>query len=233
MKVTLTIDGKIVRVGKGTSLIEAAATVGTSIPTLCHHRLLKPYGACRLCVVEVVKRGRRRLVTSCNYPAEDGLEVLCDTTEVRKSRRLTLELLLARCPEVPALSEMARRLGVTSSRFRFQRGDRCILCGLCVRVCDELVGARAIGLANRGIDREVAAPFHDVSETCIACGCCTYICPTGCIEMVPNGASMALRLSGHTLNECTNAYRCTSCAIDNDFRTALENAIAAFRNAGS
>ena len=151
MKVTLTIDGRLTRVGQGTPLIEAARALGIFIPTLCYHRALKPYGACRLCVVEVIKGRRKRLVTSCNYPAENGIEVLADSPAVRASRRLTMELLLARCPDSRELTNLAKRLGVAKPRFRFAQAETCILCGLCVRACDEIVSANAISLADRGI----------------------------------------------------------------------------------
>jgi len=230
MKVTLLIDGKTVRVEKETPLIEAARTLGISIPTLCYHRLLKPYGACRLCVVEVVRGDRTRLVTSCNYPSEEGIQVFTDTLGVRNSRRLTLELLLARCPNVPVLQDMARRIGVTASRFRIRGEQQCILCGLSVRVCDEVVSATAIGLGDRGIDREITTPFGDPTAACIGCGSCTCICPTGCIEMEKQGNAMALNMTGHTLMECSKGHQCSTCEIDDDFSQEIKKAFSVFRS---
>lgn len=231
MRVTLTIDGKLTRAEKGAPLIQAARNLGITIPALCYHRALKPYGACRLCVVEVIRGGRKGLVTSCNYPSEEGIEVFTDTPDVRSSRRLTMELLLARCPDVPKLREMARRLGVFKSRFGFSRGDNCILCGLCVRACEEIVGANAISLADRGTAREVAAPFGEPSETCIGCGSCTYICPTGCIEMDMNGDCGILQMNGHNLMACPARGECAECEMDRSFLRDLRSAIAAFRAA--
>ncbi|MEJ2717945.1 MAG: 2Fe-2S iron-sulfur cluster-binding protein [Deltaproteobacteria bacterium] len=229
MKQTLLIDGKMVRVEKGAAVIDAARKLGISIPTLCHHEALKPYGACRLCVVEVTKGGRTRLVTSCNYPSEEGLEVRTDTPAVRRSRRLTLEILIARCPDVPALQEMGRRMGISAARFRLQGSGQCILCGLCVRACDELVGAQAIALGERGIEKKVATPFNSPTTACIGCGSCTYICPTGCIEMMPEGTEMVLRTTGHTLEKCMNNYQCASCDVNNTFVHEMKKAIADFR----
>jgi NADH dehydrogenase/NADH:ubiquinone oxidoreductase subunit G len=230
MKQTLFIDGKMVRVEKGAVVIEAARKLGISIPTLCHHQALKPYGACRLCVVEVKKGDRTRLVTSCNYPSEDGLEVRTDTPAVRRSRRLTMELLIARCPDVPALREMGRRMGISAARFRLQGNELCILCGLCVRVCDELVGAQAIGLGERGIEKKVTTPFDEPTSACVGCGSCTYICPTGCIEMVREGTEMALSMTGHALETCTNNYHCATCDINTTFVNKMKEAIAHFRS---
>lgn len=230
MKQTLLIDGKTIRVERGSAVIEAARELGISIPSLCHHDALKPYGACRLCVVEVKKGGRERLVTSCNYPCEEGLEVRTDTPAVRRSRRLTLELLIARCPDVPALREMGRRMGITAARFRLRGTEQCILCGLCVRVCEELVGSQAIGLGERGIEKKVTTPFNDATSVCVGCGSCTYICPTGCIEMIGDGTEMVLNMTGHTLEKCTNNYQCASCDINDRFFKEMKEAIAAFRS---
>jgi heterodisulfide reductase subunit A len=182
--VSLTIDGKKVEVERGTPILKAARSLGIEIPTLCYWEFVEPYGACRLCVVEVIKGKRRRLVTACNYPAEDGLEVLTDTDKVRRDRRMVLELLLARTPNVPLIRELAREYGVEEPRFAAPRPEeKCILCGLCVRVCEELVGASAIGFAGRGVEREVTTPFEVESEACIACGACAYVCPTGAVTM--------------------------------------------------
>jgi len=97
-------------------IIEAAKKAGIVIPTLCHHEAVKPYGSCRLCMVEIVQNKQRRLVTSCNSPVDTGgLEVFTDTIRIRQIRRTIIELLLARCPEVPVLQSMARQIGVESS----------------------------------------------------------------------------------------------------------------------
>ena len=233
MKVPITIDGQMVQIDQGTPIIDAAKKAGIVIPTLCYHEALKPYGSCRLCMVEIVLNKQRRLVTACNFPVEIGMEVFTDTAKVRHIRRTIIELLLARCPDVSSLHTMARQMGIKSSRFKKQGAAECILCGLCVRFCEEVVGVSAIGLANRGIDREVATPFKVASDVCIGCGSCTYICPTGCIEMVPDEKTPQMRsmkMGQHSLNPCINDYDCETCPIEQEFFEDMRFVIAEFRS---
>ncbi len=180
--VNLVIDGKEVKAERRTPLLKIAREMGISIPTLCYHPALEPYGACRLCVVEIERKGRRRIVTSCNYPAEEGLKVETDNERVRKIRKVILEFLLARCPGVKLLQELGEKYGV--ERKRFGEGDEeCILCGLCVKVCSEIIGKSAISFSERGITRRVSPPFEMSASDCIGCGACFQICPTGAIKM--------------------------------------------------
>jgi NADH dehydrogenase/NADH:ubiquinone oxidoreductase subunit G len=180
--IQFTIDGIAVEAEAGRTVLQVAQDADIHIPTLCHHEALQPYGACRLCVVEVQKGSRTRIVTSCNYSAEAGIVVQTGTERVRKVRKLVIELLLARCPNVKIIQDLARELGIEEPRFK-KDNNFCILCGMCVRVCREVVGAAAIGFASRGVSREVAPPFFDPVQQCIGCGSCVYICPTGIITM--------------------------------------------------
>jgi NADH dehydrogenase/NADH:ubiquinone oxidoreductase subunit G len=233
MKIPIIIDGHLVEVDKGATIINAAKKAGVFIPTLCYHEALKPYGACRLCIVEVVQNRQRRLVTSCNYPAEAGMEVLTDTLKVRQMRRMIVELLLARCPEMPAVQILARRMGIEISGFRKRETKECILCGLCVRFCEEVVGASAIGLSNRGTEREVSTPFKAASDVCIGCGSCTYICPTGCIGMVADEKTSGMRsmnMGNLLLQPCPYEYKCTTCGIEQQFIEKMKDAVTQFRN---
>ncbi len=181
--IRVTINGQKALVERDTTLLEAATDLGIEIPTLCHHPALEPYGACRLCTVEVIRNGRSRLVTSCNYPIREEIEVLTASPPVVRGRKMIVELLWARCPEATVFQELGARYGIARPRFEPREGELCYLCGLCVRICDEVVGARAISFISRGVDREVGTPFYKVSEACIACGACEFVCPTGAIKV--------------------------------------------------
>ena len=230
--VTVTIDGKIIRVEQNTPLLQAAKKLDIFIPTLCHHDAIKPYGSCRLCVVEVIQNNRSRLVTSCNFPADEGLYVLTSSDRVKDARRMVMELLLVRCPNIPFIQQLSRSYGVGTPRLKRMGDESCILCGLCVRVCDEVVGARAISFVNRGIEREVHTPFQMNSDVCIGCGTCTYICPTSCIEMVdsdkpPGGRCM--NMGDLKLGSCPSHYKCETCDVDSAFSTEMKRVIENMR----
>jgi len=175
--VSFTIDGRAVEAEPGQTILEVATAQGIKIPTLCHHEALEPQGACRLCVVEIV--GRPRLVASCSHVVEEGIEVTTSSPRVARARKLVMELLLLRCPEVPRVQELAREYGADDARLRRFTPDNetCILCGLCVRMCKERMGFNAIDFVNRGPERKVSPPFDSHSPTCIACGACQFICP--------------------------------------------------------
>jgi coenzyme F420-reducing hydrogenase beta subunit len=180
-EITFKIDDREVRSKEETTILEAAKEVGVDIPTLCYCRALAPFGACRLCSVEITdKRGRKRIVTSCNYPVEEGLVVDTKSEKVMKTRKMLLELLMARCPKVKKIQDLAREYDIQEPRLWIEDEEEdCILCGLCARVCEELVGVSAINFANRGVAREVTAPYHALSDDCIGCGACARVCPTG------------------------------------------------------
>lgn len=180
----LTIDDQAVEVPGGRTLLEACREHDIYVPTLCYHPALEPYGGCRLCMVELSQPPRPpRLVAACVHPCEEGAVVRTDSEAVRQSRRITVELLLAGAHNNPELLALARELGVEDVRFRMPEEDACVLCGLCVRACKEIVGVSAISLINRGISKEVSPPFRVVSPTCIGCGTCVLICPTGALKL--------------------------------------------------
>ena len=189
--VTLTIDGQEIQAEEGQTVLEIARANNIEIPTLCYHPLLSPYGACRLCTVEVAQRGRTSLETSCTYPAVDGLVVQTHSLAVLEARKLVLGLLLSRCPNVPIIQDLAREYGIMEPPFPTDTPDeKCILCGHCVRTCHELVKADVLNFSERGIERRVGPPFLEKTRLCIGCGACTIMCPTGAIEIVLEKAAV-------------------------------------------
>ena len=179
------IDGNPLEIEEGNTLLEAARSIGIRIPTLCYHPALEPFGSCRLCSVEIEKNGKKRIVTACNYFVEDGLVVRTSSINIIEIRKMLLEFLLGRCPNEKKIQELAREYGVREPRFKLE-DDSCILCGLCTRTCEELVGVSAINVINRGIDREVDTPYRELSDDCIGCGMCALVCPTDAIKRMTN-----------------------------------------------
>lgn len=174
--VKLSLNGAEVQAEEGWTLLETARFYGIEIPTLCYHDGLSPCGACRLCLVEVGDEGDSKLVSSCTYPVEEGLSVRTDSERVLRTRMLMVELLLSICPSSKTIQDLASQLGIQELRFR-PRYEDCILCGLCVRMCEEQMDGRAIGFVDRGENLRVSTPFDLKSEVCRQCGACMYICP--------------------------------------------------------
>lgn len=193
--VKVKINGNEHEFEEGLTVLEAAHRVGVSIPTLCHNDYLKPYGGCRVCLVEQV--GRPTLVPACNTVITDGMEIVTESERISASRRFVLELLLARCPGAERLQELAKEHGIAYDdpesldivgRYLLTRAPKreetnCILCGQCVRVCQEITGRHALSISSRGIERKVSPPFFRYAETCIGCGACAYVCPTKTITI--------------------------------------------------
>jgi len=152
---------------------------------------LSPYGACRLCVVEIGEGARAKLVSSCTYPVEEGLLVRTASRRVLRARRMILELLLASCPQSKVIQDLAAAHGVRQQRF-LQEHDDCILCGLCVRMCEEQMMAKAIGFRHRGEKRSIGTPFDVHSEECRLCGGCMYVCPACQLRCTYNAPEKAV-----------------------------------------
>jgi len=180
--VRLTINGQQTKAEPGTTVLEAARALGIHIPTLCYREGLPAYGACRICIVEVSLNDRIRIENSCSRAVENGMEVRTDTEKIQKYRKLIAELLLARCPDSEVIKRVAKEVGVTETRFK-KKDEECVLCGLCVRACQEAMGVSAISFVNRGAARKVDTPFSINSDVCVGCGACASVCPTGAIQV--------------------------------------------------
>lgn len=181
--VTFKINGREVEAQPDWTVLEAAREKGIHIPTLCYHEAVGPSGACRLCVVEIVEGSWSKVVISCMYPVKEGITVLTDSDRVKNVRRWILEMLLAECPASKEIRDLAAEYEVTSTRFVSKNPDeQCMLCGLCVRVCREVVGVSAISTVGRGVHKSIDTPFGKPSEDCVACGSCVTVCPTGAMQ---------------------------------------------------
>jgi bidirectional [NiFe] hydrogenase diaphorase subunit len=180
-EILLQIDGREVKATEGMTVLEAAQNAGIVIPTLCHHEKLEPYGACRICTVEVEVGGRTRLVVACVYLVERDLVVRTRSERVDRIRKMILELLLAYAPDSPQLLNLAREYGADKDRFE-KEASFCIHCGLCVRYCAEVKKKNAVGFVDRGIRREISFIPEIASKECWDCKECFPLCPTSALQ---------------------------------------------------
>lgn len=188
---TLRINGLDVTVQEGSTLLEAAQFIGFPIPTLCHMEGLIPYGACRLCVVEIDEGPKAHLVTACTYPAQEGLHVRTNSKRVTRARAMIIELLLSSCPQSKTIQDLASRYEIRRQRFR-QEHESCILCGRCVHMCGQQMMGGAIGFRGRGEHRTIGTPFDVKSERCRQCGGCLYVCPVCELRCTFNDTSRSI-----------------------------------------
>lgn len=177
------IDGKECEASRGEFILDVARRNCIYIPTLCHSDALPGQGNCRLCIVEVIENRRRKVVTSCIYPIQREIEVVTNSEKIMKMRRTILMLLAARVPNDERLNDLRKEYAVPDVvRFNVDYTEKCILCGLCVRACDEL-GSGAISTVCRGVTKKVSTPYDEPSDVCIGCGSCVSVCPTGAIKV--------------------------------------------------
>ena len=222
------IDGIRVDIPEHFTILEAARHLGLDIPTLCYHEGLSPWGGCRLCVVEIGEGDRKKMVTSCTYPVEEGLVVHASSERVVRARKMILELLIAQCPTSKTLQDLASKMGLSQVRFT-PKWEDCIYCGLCVRICNEQMMGKAIGFVNRGDKLKIDTPFDKASDDCRRCGGCMYICPA-CTMRCPgpdhdivlcNGCYNALQPTCTSNEDNYNCwmglkYECGTCVRDEE-----------------
>ncbi len=215
--IRLKINGQSHHGSEGDTVLDVARRKGIHIPTLCHHDALEPFGGCRVCMVEITHpnwKGWKGLVTACLYPIEEGLEVETDNEAVHDVRRVVLDLLLARCPEAPAIRTLAAEYGIQQTRYRENREKtNCILCTRCVRAC-AAVGVNAISMSGRGAEKRIAIPFRRPPPDCIGCLSCAYICPTNVIQYEDTGGTR--KIWGRTFD----MVKCQGCGAP--FMTAAQ-----------
>ena len=180
-EILLQIDGNEVRATEGMTVLEAAQSAGISIPTLCHHEKLEPFGGCRICIVEVEVRGWTRLVVACVYPVEQDLSVRTRSEKIDRIRKMILELLLAHAPDSPQLQDLAQEYGANKDRFE-KDPSFCIHCGLCVRYCAEVKKKNAVGFVDRGIRKEISFIPELAAKECWNCKECFPLCPTEALQ---------------------------------------------------
>ncbi|MBI4723046.1 MAG: (2Fe-2S)-binding protein [Candidatus Stahlbacteria bacterium] len=222
--ITIRLNGVDVKVEEGWTVLEACKFYGIPIPTLCYNDGLSPYGACRLCIVEIGKPPDTKIVSSCTYPVEEGLIVHTHTKRVVETRKLLIELLVSICPTSKIIQDLASKYEVTKVRFKPKK-ENCVLCGLCTRMCEEQMQAKAIGFVNRGAKSKISTPFDMKSEVCRTCGACMYICPA--CQLRCQGPEAERVLCNSCLNisyPCVDVYEDVKCYMEPCAACLLEEA---------
>jgi len=253
--VNLTIDDKKVTVPKDSTIYDAAKACGVKIPVMCHDKKLLPYGGCRMCLVEV-EQMKGRLIPSCTTPATEGMIVKTSTDEIVKARKLVLELLLLKhpidCPVCDAagdcdLQNLTYEYKVNVNPFsdeKFQHEidyvnplierdmNRCILCGKCARICDEIVSFGAYSVINRGLEAKIGTEF-DGPLNCEFCGSCVSVCPVGALISRPfkfKARWWALQKTKTVCSYCGTGCQLTLGTKDNKVLTTIYDENQGFHN---
>ena len=204
--ITVTIDGKECTCEKGEYIYDVATRNGIFIPTLCRHDAFEEHRACcRICIVEVVQRGRSKVVTSCVYPIDGPCEILTQSDRIREDRAVLYALLGHRAPAAESMALMAHTLDVNGvDRLVTVENEKCILCGLCVQACNSL-GTGAISTVLRGTEKKVSTPFDEPSKYCVGCLSCANVCPTDAIAFCETESTRTI------WNREFELVRCSEC----------------------
>ncbi len=239
MKVT--INNRVLEASQGETVLTVAARAGISIPTLCHMEGLAPTGACRICVVEEIGSGN--LIPSCSQPAYDGMEIKTHSPKALNARKTIVELLLANHPDdclycirngCCTLQDYSEELGVRQRKFKGDRStydldvsspsivrdpDKCILCGKCVRVCEEIQGVSAIDFVGRGSETHIGCAFEEGLNvsSCVYCGQCIMVCPTGALAEKDETARVLTALRNPEITVVVQHAPAISVTIAEDF----------------
>ncbi len=226
--IEIPVDDRFIKGFYGQPLLPLLRKEGFDIPSLCHHDSVAPYGGCRICLVEIIdKKGRKKLTTSCNFPVMESIRVRTESEEITRHRKMVLELMIARAPKTPVLEELCKKYGANQNRLEFPCfTEPCILCGLCVRVCNEVVGAGVLTITGRGAKKRIGTSFGELPDSCIGCGLCANVCPTGAVTTAMkamesfrcfHGPDRLCRyaLMGLTPGAvCAKSYECESCEVE-------------------
>jgi bidirectional [NiFe] hydrogenase diaphorase subunit len=199
------IDGRICEAEYGEYILAVAKRNGIDIPTLCHHEALTELGTCRLCIVELVKAEKTKIVASCIYPITHELEIRTDSSRIFRIRKIIMKLLLSRAPENAYLNSLALQYGLQPTRLLkpSDQEENCILCGLCVKACEEL-GANAISTVCRGTEKKVSTTYDEPSPACVGCGSCATVCPTRAIVMEDKDGTRTIWGKTFSMLKCKN-----------------------------
>lgn len=223
--VTITMDGAKVQAPKGTSVLNAAIQFGVCIPHLCYLPNHDEIGACRLCIVENVKNGQGKVTTSCTLEVREGMVVRTNTDKIRNLRRNIAELLVSEAPNSRAIQDIAVRCGVKEVRYPF-RNEKCVLCGRCVKICDGMWQAKAIGFVGRGRDRRVDFPFGKRPDYCKMCNSCIELCPmtfTPCEGPMEKGKErLCGKCEAQTMINAAFPDTCVMCDLGRGFSCARQ-----------
>jgi NADH dehydrogenase/NADH:ubiquinone oxidoreductase subunit G len=209
--INIIVDGTSMSVEQGSTVLQAARQFGIHIPTICYMENLSPYGGCRICVVEISNGdGRAFLDTSCTYEVKEGMVVQTQSQRVIRARKMLAELLVASAPNVKIAQDIAARMGLLKVRFKME-DNRCILCGLCIRMCYEQMNGNALGFSGRGVGRKVSMPFEKRPETCRLCRGCDYVCPAMIIPC------QGIKEPGELCGKCTRFEEMANCCQTGTF----------------